>query len=408
MKKLQNKVFYTLLSILTLFVLTIILIFNIQNYYEAKSKIKNTLNEPSMNNKDNMLDDKVDDKKDPKPFDENIKFMDTTMYTILLDHNNNIRDIINHSNNEITSKEISDIAINILENKNLKKEYIGFLYVNRYSYKFTTGNDLIIVDNKLTNNKLTNELILSLIILSISEIIIVIGSKKLTKWITNPVKETFQKQKEFVADASHELKTPLSVITASLDAIENNPKEVKYLKNIKYETERMSDLITDLLDLSTTENKNNLLFEMKDLSKIVLLISLAFEGKAYENNLKISSNIESDINYLINENEIKELVEILLDNACSHAYKESTINIELKQNNSFITLLVQNEGDEIPKGEEEKIFERFYRVDKSRNRKESRYGLGLAIAKNIVANHNGEITASSDNNLTTFKVLFKK
>ena len=404
MKKLQNKVFYTLLSILTLFILTIILIFNVQNYYETKNKVKNTLNEPSMNNKDNMLNDK----KEPRPLDENIKFMDTTMYTILLDHNNNIRDIINHSNNEITSKEISDVAINILENKNLKKEYIGFLYINRFSYRFTNGNDLIIVDNKLANNKLTNELIISLIILSISEIIIIISSKQLTKWITNPIKNMFQKQKEFVADASHELKTPLSVITASLDVLERNPKKVKYLKNIKYEIDRMNNLITDLLDLSTTENKNNLIFETKDLSKIVFLISLAFEGKAYENNLKTSSNIEPNINYLVNENEIKELVEILLDNACSHAYKESTINIELKQNNSFITLLVQNEGDEIPKGEEEKIFERFYRGDKSRNRKESRYGLGLAIAKNIVTNHNGEITASSDNNLTTFKVLFKK
>ena len=108
------------------------------------------------------------------------------------------------------------------------------------------------------------------------------------------------------------------------------------------------------------------------------------------------------------ENSIRQLIEILLDNAIKHSKPKETVNLSLSSSSNNIILSVTNTGEEIPKGEEEKIFERFYRVDKSRNRKENRYGLGLAIAKNIVKNHHGEITASSKDNTTTFKVLFKK
>ena len=107
----------------------------------------------------------------------------------------------------------------------------------------------------------------------------------------------------------------------------------------------------------------------------------------------------------MNENNMKQLVEILLDNALKHA--KSNVFIKLKQSNN-LELFVENDGTPIPKGQEQKIFERFYRVDQSRNRKENRYGLGLAIAKNIVENHQGKIEAYSNDKVTTFKVSFRK
>lgn len=104
---------------------------------------------------------------------------------------------------------------------------------------------------------------------------------------------------------------------------------------------------------------------------------------------------------------MKELVNILLDNALKHADKRSTIEVELKSEGNNIILRVKDTGNVIPKGEEEKIFERFYRLDKSRSRKDNRYGLGLAIAKNIVVNHKGKIRAKSNGNGTVFEVWFK-
>ena len=105
---------------------------------------------------------------------------------------------------------------------------------------------------------------------------------------------------------------------------------------------------------------------------------------------------------------MKELVNILLDNALKHADKRSTIEVELKSEGNNIILRVKGTGDVIPKGEEEKIFERFYCLDKSRSIKDNRYGLGLAIAKNIVVNHKGKIRAKSNGNGTVFEVLFEK
>ncbi len=211
-----------------------------------------------------------------------------------------------------------------------------------------------------------------------------------------------------LADASHELKTPLSVIMASSEALESNTKETKWLTNIKTEAERMNDLIIELLELAKSEGKNNVTYTEGNLSKTVELSLLTFEGIAYEKKIKIDYDIKDNIKMLMNENNIKELVEILLDNAIKHSKENGKIKVILTENSKIIELTVTNEGEGIPSGEEEKIFERFYRSDKSRDRSNSRFGLGLAIAKNIVTNHGRIVTAKSSEGQTTFKVLFKK
>lgn len=230
----------------------------------------------------------------------------------------------------------------------------------------------------------------------------------LTSWIIKLVIRSFEAQKEFIADASHELKTPLSVIIASSEALEDNPKEIKWLNNIKSEANRMSILIKNLLELASFEKKETYVLKEDNLSKVVELAVLTFEAKAYESDIKLESKIDSNIKFTFDSYSINELVEILLDNALKHADKKSTIEVELKCDGNNIILRVRDTGDVIPKGEEEKIFERFYRLDKSRSRKDNRYGLGLAIAKNIVVNHKGKIRAKSTGKETVFEVLFKK
>lgn len=412
MNKLKNKVFITLFLILTLSILSFITVFNVQNYLEQKSSIENNLRITIDNSKkNNNLKPPSYEDNEMKPMD-NVKFMDSIIYTILLDNNDNIKDIINHSNNSLNESDISLMAKkildnNILENKNMQT-HIGCLYFDNYSYSYLKNNALIILDTTTIKSKLFTSLGISLLIFTLLEIIVFFISKILSNKITKPVKESFDKQKQFIADASHELKTPLSVIIASSEALEDNPNEVKWLKNIKNEANRMNILITDLLELASTEKKETFKFEFLNLSKITELSVLTFEGITFEHNIKILYNIDDNIKMNMDENSIKQLIEILLDNAIKHSYKKSTINVSLKEEKGVIELKIENNGEEIPKGEEEKIFERFYRVDKSRNRKENRYGLGLAIAKNIVLMHNGKINASSQNGTTTFKVLFKK
>lgn len=406
MKKLRNKVFFTIFTILTISIISFITIFNAQNYIEQKNSVVNSLN--IFTDNEGKHRNKMNGLYQFRPIDDNIRFMDSTVYTILMDEDNNIKEIINHSNSEVHFDEIALLASRILNKHNIKNKYIGCLYFSNYSYVYSQGNYLIIFDNSDIKISLLAVLRLSILIFILLEVVVFFISKIITEWIIVPVKESFDKQKQFIADASHELKTPLSVIVASSEALEDNPKEKKWLKNIKSEADRMSLLINDLLKLASSEEKNSLDLKEKDLSKIVELSTLTFEGRAFEKNIKIDYDIDSNIKMKLDENSIKQLVEILLDNATNHSKKGGTINISLKEVNNNIELLVKNMGDEIPRGEESKIFERFYRGDKSRNRDNNRYGLGLAIAKNIVDNHNGEIGASSSDGVTTFKVLFKK
>lgn len=409
-KKLSNKIFYTLVLILSISILTVVGIFNIQNYFEQKKSINNSLN-VSMTKKDRKVIPPI--KKDAATHNtedmqnRNIKFMDLVIYTILLDDNNKILEVINHSNNETSSEKINSIARRILSNKNIKDRYIGNLYLSDYSYVYSKGNTLIILDNSKIKSSLLLSLEVSIFIFIILEILVIVLSRYLIIWIIKPVKESFAKQKQFIADASHELKTPLSVIVASSEAIDITNQNSKWLKNIEYEVNRMNLLISKLLDLAKSERVEEIVLVNNNLSKTVELSLLTFEGRAFEKDIKLSYEIEDNINILMDEDSIKELVEILLDNAIKHSKKNGNIKVSLKKD-SQVTLLVQNEGDPIPKGEEEKIFERFYRVDKSRNRKDNRYGLGLAIAKNIVLSHKGKIKASSLDGITTFQVTFKK
>ena len=403
MNNLKKKVFTLIFSILSISILGFIIVFNVGKYLEYNKIISNSLRNLSNNEEDkNRLN------KDNGFKDNNIRYMDKVIYTLLLNNDNSIKEVINLSNNSIDIDSIKLLGQSILNNNNIKKEYIGNIYFNKYSYIYSNSKYLIIIDNSSIQNSLYNYLLISLSLFILLEVIVYLISMILTSWIIKPVIRSFEAQKEFIADASHELKTPLSVIMASSEALEDNPSEVKWLNNIKSEANRMNILIKNLLELASLEKKETYILKEDDLSKVVELAVLTFDAKAYESDIKLESKIDSNIKFNFNTYSINELVEILLDNALKHADKKSTIVVSLKEQGNNIILSVTDTGDIIPKGEEEKIFERFYRLDKSRSRKENRYGLGLAIAKNIVINHNGKISAESVGKVTTFKVLFKK
>lgn len=410
MKKLKNKVFYVIFSILTLFLISILLIFNSQNYRQEANNVKeNLIRMDEDKNKQNNKPPEIEEKQQENDEDK-IKpgiFMDYTIYTAILDENFNVVDVINHTINNITDDEIKKIAEEIIKENHELDMNIGNLYFDKYSYSFIKSkNSLVIMDNSIIQKRIIEVLKTSIIMFILLELIIVYLSKKLTKWIIKPVVEAFSKQKQFIADASHELKTPLSVIMASTEALENEPDEKKWLDNIKSESERMNKLISDLLEMAKSENGFKEQYINEDLSKIVERSVLTFEGLMYEKDIKLDYNIEENIKFLCNENQIKQLVSILLDNAIKHSYDKGKIEVKLKKEKAIV-LTITNQGKEIPKEEQDKIFERFYRIDESRNRNDNRYGLGLAIAKNIVTNHNGKISVISENGHTTFKIFFK-
>lgn len=403
MKKLKKKIFWVIFLILTVFLTSVLCIFNYQDYSHEKREIENNLMRTQESKKLEDIPNKTDERPQEIPV-----FMDLTAYTVMYNDKNEIIEIINHTQQNISENEIKKVAENILNENKEKTTKIGNLYFDEYSYLFKENNSITIIDNSGAKAKLINLLKTSIMIFVLLEIVIIIVSVKITRWIIKPVEESFSKQKQFVTDASHELKTPVAVIMANAEALEKEPNEQKWLDNIKSESERMNGLISDLLDLAKLENgasKEN--HQEEDLSKIVEKSLLTFESLIYENKIKLDYDIQKDIKLKCNANQIKQLVAILLDNAIQHSEENGEIKLLLEKQKNDILLKVSNKGEEIPKEMQEKIFERFYRVDESRNRNTNRYGLGLAIAKNIVNNHNGKISVQSENGYTTFIVKIK-
>lgn len=233
----------------------------------------------------------------------------------------------------------------------------------------------------------------------------------LSKWAIKPMERAWEKQKEFVADASHELKTPLTVIATNADVILANPldqikDQAKWLSYIKTETERMTKLVNDLLYLAKMDDEEILQHKLRfNLSDALMDICLPFECIIFESNKHFNMSIDPDIMYDGDEGRIKQLGVILLDNAIKHTKENGHIDFTVALDTNKITLSVSNTGPGIPEDQQQKIFERFYRVDKSRARETGGYGLGLSIAKNIVTQHNGTITVtSSQKGPTTFLV----
>lgn len=398
MKKLKNKIFLVLFSMLTIFVLMILIIYNVILYI----------------NEFNGLKESVDtiESITSRPFyqtdfyDKELMFMDLDVYVIRFDRDMNITSVYNYSDGDLTSDDIVNIT------KQYNKSYSRLEQINLFSAKYVLlmnpRNELIIINIEDINAKLVLSAQVSILIFVLIELLTVYIVKMLTNWLIRPVEEAFLKQKQFIFDASHELKTPLSVIMTSAECLSKNPKETKWLDNIQSETERMNKLVLDLLNLAKYDNSyENRVLSVIDLSKLVEKSVLTFESLIYDKGLNLKYHIDQDVNFKCVDSEMKQLVEILVDNAIKHAYDKSTITVDLIKKKDEISLVVKNRGDKIPKEEQSKIFERFYRSDNSRNRNENRFGLGLAIAKNIVLSHNGKIYVECKNGYTSFISTFK-
>ena len=392
MNNLGQKIFHLLIIILTTFLSSIFIAFNLSIYNKEYNDLKEKF----------MIINSTIQKNSYNPI-----FMENEVYVVIFNRTGNIDKIINYSSNDLTDSEIKKLVINNVNKINSKK--IESLYTSDYVFMETKEGNLIMVNNTSTKSYLLKELFKSILVFITLETIQVIISLNITKRIVKPVNESFIRQKQFIYDASHELKTPIAIISASAEMLEKNPKEKKWLDNIKTENNRMNKLVISLLDLSKSENiKENEVYTSVNLSKVIKNKALTFESLIYENSLELDVDVVNDIMFNCNEDRIKELLSILMDNAIKHSLPNSQITVKLSKEKNNIYLSVKNKGKEIPVSEREKIFERFYRLDKSRNRDGNRYGIGLSIAKNIVINHNGAIRVNCKDGYTTFIVNFKQ
>ena len=258
------------------------------------------------------------------------------------------------------------------------------------------------MDNTVTESSMNTLLHNMLIVGGAAMIVLFFLSLYLSGRIIRPLEENDRRQKQFVSDASHELKTPVAVIGTNAEMLSREIGENEWLTNILYENERMGGLVRQLLDLSRTENAE-VLMEQVDFSRLVTGESLTFETLAFDRGKTIQSEIEEGILLTGNRTQLVQIVSVLLDNAIRYAAGDE-IEVSLKRQGHAAVLAVANEGEEIPPDKLEHLFDRFYRVDEARTDEGQHYGLGLSIAKAAAERHGGSISVSCHDGKVRFTV----
>lgn len=397
-QKFKRKTILILTMIFWVILVGILHVVNVSNYQSNLSETRKLLATHE------IILDSGEVKNTAAPVNEGQKL--SSIYSVTVNDKEEFTVIFYNKDSGYSENELIQFAEGFL-NEN-KEE--GVLNHFRYKIAVTDSGRLIsFIDYSLWEQQQYRMLVYSFFIGLTGMIVLFFVAFFLTGWLIKPVVTAFEKQKQFISDAGHELKTPLTVMKASLDMLENECGDNKYFGYIKEENSRMTALIYELLSLSSLENtEEKLKFEKLDLSRMVEGTCLPFECLAYENGIKLALQIQEEIYISGIEKQIKQLIEVLTDNAIKHTFAKGTVTIELKKEKGKAVLSVSNEGEPIPEKERGKIFDRFYRVDKARNRKEGRYGLGLAIANSIAELHKSRISVECKDNWTIFSVVFNR
>jgi signal transduction histidine kinase len=331
-------------------------------------------------------------------------------FTLITDMDENIEFILTIFDME---DEFYENAKEIALSQNLSKGTFK-LDGNHWAYTirhYLSNDHIIFLDISSQHNILTN-LIYTFIAVGIFMFIcIYIISNIFANKSIQPIKDAFEKQKQFIADASHELKTPLAVINTNVDVLlagesDDRFDHSKWLHYIKSEVERMGTLTNDLLYLTQMDYSDiQMIFSDFNMSQTVENIILTMEAILFEKNITFQYTLVPNLMIRGNVEQIKQVIMILLDNAIKYTNEKGEINLILKKSNNTLQFSVTNTGEGISNEHITKIFDRFYRADNSRTRKNGGYGLGLAIAKTIIEQHNGFISVNSiQGERTTFTI----
>lgn len=337
---------------------------------------------------------------------QKIKRQEYDYSTSVVLKNKNIM-VLSNGLKETTDKDILSMT------QELQKSGKRFGSIDDYIYLvriLKSGNTVyIFVNNKEALQNSKQFFIVSIFIFLLSVIVFTIISYYLSRWMIKPSEKAIKNQKIFVANISHDLKTPITIIRANADLIENEVKNKKSIKYIQQETEKLNHLVNEMLTLTRIDNtisKEN--FKSFNFGDSLFDVVLPFESIAYEKGIRFNINIDEVTDYFGDESNIQKLAEILIDNAMSYTAKGGIVDVDAYENSKAVTLSVTNTGEPISDEKKVEIFDRFYRESKSRESTGNHYGLGLSIANTIVKKHNGKISIESKNGKNTFTVILPK
>lgn len=398
-----RKKFILVAMLSTLVVLTAIMgVVNISNYKEVLDRADEMTALLSQNDGKFPDEPKDDDGQTPpeKPKDDKGKNhfsvetpFETRYFTVTEDEDGEITDCDLDRIAAVDESTAEEYA----ESVSQKSASTGFQGI--YRYRVTTTDDgvkYVFLDcrREISNFRtvLVTTISVSLLGLAAVFVLVVIFSRM----VFRPVEESIQKQKRFITDASHELKTPLTIIDANTEVLEMESGESQWTKSTRKQIQRLSGLVQQLVTLSRLDEERGLqdIAEF-DLSEAVSESVQPYEALAQTKEKNLTLNIESGISYVGDEKSIRQLAGILMDNAVKYSSEKGNITLTLKKKGKKALLEVYNDAEELPQGKLDVLFERFYRLDSSRNSGTGGSGIGLSVAKVIVQAHKGRITAEN-------------
>ena len=310
-------------------------------------------------------------------------------------------------------------AVEFAKNALKKFQKFGKLKGNYGNYRYAVkpdenGNRLVVfVDMTKERNSFRSTLMFSLILSGVGLLAVYVLVYIFSKKVFRPVEESDKKQKRFITDASHELKTPLTIISANVEVLEMEAGESKWTESIEKQVLRMNSLVEQMVTLSKMDESDTLVTEVFDLSDAVEETANYYLPVAEKNGCTLELDIEKGIRMKGDEKKIRQMTGLLLDNSMKYATPakddpegKPEIKLSLKTKGKKLQLVVWNTAAGIGIGNKDELFERFYRMDSSRNSQKGGSGIGLSIVKAVVDAHKGKISAySKDGDSITFETV---
>ena len=409
-KKLRIKITLITLALLCVLFYAMLAVFYFQTARTLKNESEEALRSYSRQNPSIVFDDRF-----------NRYFGDTDTYSrydIFIIEYREVGNTLTPYGFGTITEEQEQYIFALMDEVLAQKEETGVLdgYGLRYMKTSSPGYTKVVFLDKSREDSTLGSMRMTLIaIAAAGTLCFFIIAIVVTRIALRPVERSWEQQRQLVADVSHELKTPVAVISANTDIVLSHPEDtvdgqMKWLGYIKDETVRMNDLITGILYLAKTdETKASIEKADFDLSNAVNAAALPFESVCFEKGLSFELNVEPDIRFFGNRDMMMRLVSILIDNACKYSESGGTVKAALYNAPEKTIIAVNNRGALITPEQAKHIFERFYRVDESRTEAGGSFGLGLSIASSITELHGGKIEVVSDEeNGNTFICSFKR
>lgn len=394
-KKLRKKFIWITMSCVTLILITVFTTLCFSSYHRMQREMEDSLSRTlMMQQKEEMPKFEFNDQKDDKAFG-----MQHNSFRVDTNQNGTILSI--HAINYTIDEKSLQSILSTMDIKDNQKGTLSSLSLAYQIKQTTTGYSIAFLDISSNLQDMKNLIITSMIVGIFAFLAFLLLSFLLSNWALKPVQDAWNQQKQFVADASHELKTPLTVILADSDILlthsgDTIDQQKKWINSIQSEAQRMKKLVESLLFLAKSDaNRLPVEFQNVNFSDVAWSCMLPFESIAYEHGIHLHSEIENDLFVCGNEAQLKQVMMIFLDNAVKYTPVKGKICVQLKRNNDKMICKIHNTGSYISKEEQAHIFERFYRCDKARVH-EGGYGLGLSIAKSIMDAHHGQIQVESN------------